>query len=715
MSDKGGSDLDVFENLSKGPAARKNTLVGLAVPEGPGPALGSSGRGSLPPPPPPSLRSNARPSAPPPAPDFSALDEGLDEADEIEDDEDDVEEVEAVEDASSPMAAPAPTNGSAPYGATPYGSASYGSTQTDGVFAGSAFAGIPVAQVTRDTYEDDATQVFGGFGSQAALGSQATHGSSPLAAPLPPLSAPAAPAGVFDTSGSYGDEEPTPGIPSTADASVEPPTPYMPKSAAFAASAPPPPPPTNRSSLPVPPPPVPSRPLASLPPPPPPTPARFGSSGPPPPVGSASPEWDEDEDKTSIFNRESGFEAAQMLMGNVAPRVGGLPDAPPPMSRPSAPVPSAPVVAMPSPMRLPPRLEAGSVPPRSTGRAPLWLAVAAVVLGAALFFVLRPTTGGLVVTVAGPGSKPIKTVEVLVDGQKACTSSPCSLKELSAGTHMVKARAEGYQETAETAVLVSSGQDAVHNIRLAQAGGTGLHVAGQGTGLRLSVDGKEIGPLPQELKEMAPGEHALVVTSDSYQTWEKRVTVTEDEVMNVDVPKLKVVKGLAVVKAGNNADGARVVLDTDGDRRVLTSLPMTLSIDTSKTTKLTATRKGFEGYEAQVVFEDGVAERTFEVELASPESASAGPATAPRAPRGGGGGAPAPRSEGATGTATLNINSIPASNVLLDGHPVGSTPKIGVSVSAGRHTVVFVLDSKRASKSVNVNAGQTSTVSHRFK
>jgi serine/threonine-protein kinase len=62
----------------------------------------------------------------------------------------------------------------------------------------------------------------------------------------------------------------------------------------------------------------------------------------------------------------------------------------------------------------------------------------------------------------------------------------------------------------------------------------------------------------------------------------------------------------------------------------------------------------------------------------------------------------------------LNINSIPASNVILDGRPMGTTPKIGVSVSSGRHTVVFVLEGKRASKSVTVAAGASQTVAHRF-
>ncbi|HEX2731723.1 MAG TPA: PEGA domain-containing protein [Polyangiaceae bacterium] len=649
MSDKGGSDLDVFDNLSKAPAARKNTLVGLSVPDAPGPALGSSGRGSLPPPPPPSLRAASRPSAPSPSAIFNI------------DDEDEAEEVEAVEDASSPLAAPPPV---AATGSSPFAN-NLGSSPT----SASAFAGIPVAQVTRDLDgdDDDATRVLSGFGS-------------------------------------------------SPEASVEPPTPYAPRSSAFMASVPPPPPPTNRSSAPVPPPPLGSRPLASLPPPPPPTPARLSQPSGPYAQAAVPNEWDEDDDKTSIYNRESGFDAAHVLMGGVQPRIGGLPDAPPPpMSRPSAPVPSAPIAAMPTTqMRVPPRIDVSSAPPRAPSRTPLWLGIAGVVLAVALYFVLRPTTGGLVVTVAGPGSKPLKAVEVLVDGKTACTSSPCALKELGAGTHMVKAVAEGYQETAETAVLITSGQDAVHNIRLAQASGTGVRVTGQGTGLRLVVDGKEIGPLPQELKDMSPGGHTLKVASDAFEGWEKSVTVSEDEMQSIEVPKLRVLKGLAVIKAGSNADGARILLDTDGDRRVLPELPVSLSIDTAKPTKLIANRKGFESFEQAVSFEDGANEKTFVVELREPEAAAAAPAPGRHiAPPRGGGGNP-PRSEPSSGTATLNINSIPASSILLDGRPVGSTPKVGVSVSAGHHTVVFVLDSKRASKSVNATAGQTSTVVHRF-
>jgi serine/threonine-protein kinase len=71
--------------------------------------------------------------------------------------------------------------------------------------------------------------------------------------------------------------------------------------------------------------------------------------------------------------------------------------------------------------------------------------------------------------------------------------------------------------------------------------------------------------------------------------------------------------------------------------------------------------------------------------------------------------------EAPSGNATLNINSIPAANVILDGRPLGTTPKVGVSVSAGTHTVIFVKDGERLTKSVTVSSGQTQSVAHRFK
>lgn len=69
----------------------------------------------------------------------------------------------------------------------------------------------------------------------------------------------------------------------------------------------------------------------------------------------------------------------------------------------------------------------------------------------------------------------------------------------------------------------------------------------------------------------------------------------------------------------------------------------------------------------------------------------------------------------AAGQGTLNINSIPVANVVLDGRPVGSTPLVGLKVSPGPHSVVFIHPEQgRKSAGATVKAGATSTVAVRF-
>ncbi|MDI1476388.1 serine/threonine protein kinase [Polyangium sp. y55x31] len=68
------------------------------------------------------------------------------------------------------------------------------------------------------------------------------------------------------------------------------------------------------------------------------------------------------------------------------------------------------------------------------------------------------------------------------------------------------------------------------------------------------------------------------------------------------------------------------------------------------------------------------------------------------------------------GTGTLNINSIPVSKAVLDGRPLGSTPKVGLSVPAGTHTVTFIHPEKgKQTVSVTVKAGETKTAAVKFK
>jgi serine/threonine-protein kinase len=398
-----------------------------------------------------------------------------------------------------------------------------------------------------------------------------------------------------------------------------------------------------------------------------------------------------------------------------------------PINRPPPPVP------MPAPVPVVPQIAAmpQQAPPfaRERSRSGLLVVVAALIIAAVAVFVFLPRAGSLVVTVSGPGNKPLDAVEIMMNGEKKCASSPCTVDGLKPDTYYVRAHAAGYQPMADIAVVVSSGSKAVQNLTLVRATGTGIKVIGEGTGLKLYVDGREVGPLPQEIKDMEPGEHVVrVAGSDRFEPFEKRITVEPEQMQTIGPLKLRVVKGLATIQPGANADGARVILISGSDRRTLPKLPITLDIPTTQLHTLVATKRGFEPFKMPIKFDDGQVEKTFDISLTETGSATGaverpGGGSSGGHHTGGGGLSPSPSPSpepspggggGGGGSATLNINSIPVSTIVLDGRPVGPTPKVGLKVSAGSHSVVFVNGSDRKSASVNIGAGQTKTVAVRF-
>jgi hypothetical protein len=65
---------------------------------------------------------------------------------------------------------------------------------------------------------------------------------------------------------------------------------------------------------------------------------------------------------------------------------------------------------------------------------------------------------------------------------------------------------------------------------------------------------------------------------------------------------------------------------------------------------------------------------------------------------------------------TLNLSSNPPSNVVLDGRPLGITPRAGIRVKPGAHQVVFIHPKHgRKSARANVKPGAVSNVSVRFR
>ncbi len=509
-------------------------------------------------------------------------------------------------------------------------------------------------------------------------------------------------------------------------------------------------PPPAKSSAPPPAgrPPMPSNPL------PPPTAPPAKASGlpgqPPAKPAAVDMDWDDEDEKTHVYDKQSTDEVAEAIMQPLP--AAGTP-APPPASSAAAallqrsgnvapPMPKVPSIPPPTPGMVPappPRSVAAAEPtmlsaPKDEKKSSSlpWVLVAllaVVIAGGAGVFFLMPSTGSLKVYVSGPGGRDIGKVDIFVNNERVCTSSPCTVNDLKAGIHDVKAEAEGYEPTAPKGVEIKGRSQAKLDLELTVASaGSGFKVAGTQQGIKLFVDGAEIGPLPQTIKNLSPGEHKIrFVGSDRYEPLEKTVTVVPDKIEDLGDIKLNVIKGKATLQLVTR--GARILLvPSKGekrqiDERMFKNDQLSIDIDTSKEWSIEATKTGFDDLKLPISFADGQAEKTFRIELnergkTPPEDDTKPPATAPTSP-GPGPTTTAPTTATAVapsgGPAKLNINSIPPSAVLLDGRPLGRTPKAGVVVSPGTHTITFIHPEKgRKSTSVTVKAGETKGVGVRF-
>jgi serine/threonine-protein kinase len=376
-----------------------------------------------------------------------------------------------------------------------------------------------------------------------------------------------------------------------------------------------------------------------------------------------------------------------------------------------------------------------------SSKAPLIIALLVAVIGVvgvAVFF-LMPRPGTLVVNVADAKGGVVPNLEITVDGTKRCESAPCIVRDIPTGVYEVKVSAKGFEQPAPRAVTVESRRDIAADFQLVASktsAGTGFKVSAPHAGVKLAVDGKDIGSLPQELRDLEPGEHKLRFSGDRYAPQEKTITVGKDEIVDLGTVNLQVTKGKATIQLGT--PGAKVYLVSGTNRKEVPQFPMAIEFDPNEKWELQGVKDGFDDYHERISFEDGQAEKTFTVSLQPKASAAAAaparpapavaaapatPAAAPKEPA-----APAPKAAApaaaakeepapakkeapaaAGGEAVLKINSLPASSVVLDGKPIGVTPQTHVVVSPGSHTIMFVNAEQSLKKTitVEVKAGET--------
>jgi hypothetical protein len=717
----GGSDLDIFEGLGKKtttsaapapppppsmapvPVDGKRTLLGI-----PNPSAASTTLPAGPPPPPPPVS-----AAPPPPPPVSAAPPPP---------------PASAAPATKQTPPPPPGRGSLPNisksgppplpGGAPAQTAPAPSTAPQNGASGKL-------EMDWDD-EDEATHVFD---------KDKQHDSQPNMA--------AAPATLPNTARGTGGPPPPPsGMQPAAGKSAPPPIPKAgsvppapatatglgalmaqpPTAQTLSGHAPPPPPPASgRVPVSAAPPPAPTDrlPGVSQPPPPPPPP---GSMRAPMSVPSAPPPLN------------NTLASAPSVTPPPPPQVTTQPMPMPPKAQ-SVPPPAAPVqavVSAPPPQISPRSMEQTALvrpAPQSRGWVGIGLGLLAVAIAAgAVVFFLIPRTGTITVNVNDAKGASVDRVDVFVDGKKECETTPCTFKRDNGG-HSVKVVAQGFETPEPKQVTVETGKDVPVAFVLSKggSGGTGVRVGSATSGLKLYIDGELVGNLPQDVKDLAPGDHKIKVTGgERYANLEKTITVAKGEMLDLSNVALKVVHGKATIDS--TSPGAKVYIVSGSDRRELPRLPLSVELDTSRSWTLEASKFGYNDFRQPIVFEDGQAEKTFTIAMdlkgAAPAPGPApgpgpGPVVTPPTTASAATTTPTPKptADAPSGQATLNINSIPASNVVLDGRPIGQTPKMGFSVSPGAHTVKFINNDQGLSKtvSVSVKAGETKTVAAKLR
>ncbi len=146
-----------------------------------------------------------------------------------------------------------------------------------------------------------------------------------------------------------------------------------------------------------------------------------------------------------------------------------------------------------------------------------------------------------------------KGAEVFVDGTKV-GPPPVDIKDIKPGEHIIEVRAPGYMEKKKR-VSVSAGSAEVLEFELqpeAAAGDVGtIIVVSPVPEAKVSIDGARIGVVPQT-KQVAAGEHFVVVEQAGYRTFEEKVRVEPGQEVTIKA-ELKAVGGIRVLSTPMNA------------------------------------------------------------------------------------------------------------------------------------------------------------------
>jgi hypothetical protein len=387
----------------------------------------------------------------------------------------------------------------------------------------------------------------------------------------------------------------------------------------------------------------------------------------------------------------------------------------------------------PIPLRRP-RAAAAPRPGLSGGKVLLGMGLAALVA----FPFLRSGPGKVFTSTAGHWGEPLVNAVTDVDGEQKCTGPRCSF-ELSAGVHEVTVRAEGYVAQLQL-VAVHSREPAAVNFRL-ERGGSALKIAGRPDGASVLLDGEPMGRMPLEF-ELTPGTHSLRFEAEHYLPEERTIDLTVGETKRFSDVALKPLFGKATLDV--RTPGAEIALVSASERKDRLDVAHPVELDLSQAWTLEAKKWGYQILREPLDFGGGL-EKTFVVALdkangppggakrvaAAAPARAAAPAPAANSPDAlraamqraierdvgatPGGAAedlpPSPdRAPLSSDPCLVSFNSIPVSNIYVDGVRIGVTPLLKARVRPGAHVVQFVEGDQKKSKAFLCKPGELKVV-----
>jgi hypothetical protein len=414
----------------------------------------------------------------------------------------------------------------------------------------------------------------------------------------------------------------------------------------------------------------------------------------------------------------SGDSTGQLPSPDASP--GALSDPPPPASLPVEAARPVPLDFVPGP---PPTPNIAGYPSAPAPTRKPWSALALVallILGALGAWLYRQQPGSLIVTVSGRGAMQLEKVTVFVDDEQVCSASPCRVNPLESGSHLVRTEVEDLPPTAPQAIIVEPGAEAALNITVEGPRSGTLTVVADADDTQVDIDGKPHGAAPVHDVQLMEGSHVVQLRRLGFVPASLSVELTAGEH-----------KTLGPVSLAPFEAELRVTLDEpavvrlDGKR---IRPPVTVKLDPKSPHLLEAHRFRRGRFEKEIRFTAEHPKQTVNIVLRQAKSDNS-KKSEPQVDRAAGAGkakrhretsqdsAPTAQQpeEGKSGPAHLDLNSIPESVVLLDGTPLGPTPRRNVTVAAGSHSVTFIhLKLGRKNLNVSLEPGASKSLTAKF-